>query len=74
MCVDYRSLNDVTIKNKYPLPCIEDLFDQKRGARVFSKIDFRSGYHQMKIRRSDIPKTVYLPDMVYMSSLSCRLA
>ena len=54
MCVDYRSLNDVTMKNKYPLPCIEDLFDQMRGARVFSKIDLRSGYHQMKIRvRSD---------------------
>jgi hypothetical protein len=56
MCVDYRSLNDVTIKNKYPLPRIEDLFDQMRGARVFSKIDLRSGYHQMKIRLSDIPK------------------
>jgi hypothetical protein len=47
MCVDYRSLNDVTIKNKHPLPRIEDLFDQMRGARVFSKIDLRSGYHQM---------------------------
>jgi hypothetical protein len=57
MCVDYRSLNDVTMKNKYPLPCIEDLFDQMRGARVFSKIDLRSRYHQMKIRPSDIPKT-----------------
>jgi hypothetical protein len=43
--VDYRSLNDVTIKNNYPLPCIEDLFDQMRGAKVFSKIDLRSGYH-----------------------------
>jgi hypothetical protein len=50
MCVDYRTLNDVTVKNKYPLPCIEDLFDQMRDARVFSKIDLRSGYHQMKIR------------------------
>jgi hypothetical protein len=56
MCVDYRSLNDVTIKNKYPLPHIEDLFDHMRGARVFSKIDLRSGYHQIKIRPSDIPK------------------
>jgi hypothetical protein len=59
MCVDYRSLNDVTVKNKYPLPHIEDLFDQVRGARVFSKIDLRSGYHQMNIRPSDIPKTAF---------------
>jgi hypothetical protein len=59
MCVDYRSLNDVTMKNKYPLPRIEDLFDQMRGARVFSKIDLRSGYHQMRIRPSDIPKTAF---------------
>jgi hypothetical protein len=59
MCVDYRSLNDVTVKNKYLLPHIEDLFDQMRGARVFSKIDLRSGYHQMKIRPSDIPKTAF---------------
>jgi hypothetical protein len=59
MCVDYRSLNDVTVKNKYPLPRIEDLFDQMRGARVFSKIDLRSGYHQMKIKPSDIPKTAF---------------
>jgi hypothetical protein len=59
MCVDYRSLNDVTVKNKYLLPRIEDLFDQMRGARVFSKIDLQSGYHQMKIRPSDIPKTAF---------------
>jgi hypothetical protein len=59
MCVDYRSLNDVTIKNKYPLPHTKDLFDQMRGARVFSKIDLRSGYHQMKIRPSNIPKTTF---------------
>jgi hypothetical protein len=60
MCVDYRSLNDVTVKNKYPLPRIEDLFDQMRGVRVFSKIDLRSGYNQMKIRPSDISKTDFL--------------
>jgi hypothetical protein len=59
MCVDYRSLNDVTIKNKYPLPYIEDLFDEMRGARVFSKIDLKSGYHQMKIRASNIPKATF---------------
>jgi hypothetical protein len=56
MCVDYRSLNDVIMKNKYSLPRVEDLFDHMRGARVFSKIDLRSGYHQVKIRPSDIPK------------------
>jgi hypothetical protein len=59
MCVDYRSLNDVTVKNKYLLPRIDDLFYQMRGARVFSKIDLRSDYHQMKIRPSDIPKTAF---------------
>jgi hypothetical protein len=59
MCVDYWSLNEVTIKNKYPLPRIEDLFDQMKGASVFSKIDLRSGYHQLKIRESDIPKTAF---------------
>jgi hypothetical protein len=59
MCVDYRSLNEVTIKNKYPLPRIEDLFDQIKGASVFLKIDLRSGYHQLKIREPDIPKTAF---------------
>jgi hypothetical protein len=59
MCVDYRSINDVTVKNKYMLPRIEDLFDQMRDARVFSKIDLRSGYHQMKIRPSDIPMSAF---------------
>ncbi|KAK1631100.1 hypothetical protein QYE76_005415 [Lolium multiflorum] len=59
LCTDYRKLNDVTIKNKYPLPKIEDLFDQLTGSRVFSKIDLRTGYHQLKIRATDIPKTAF---------------
>jgi hypothetical protein len=60
MCIDYRALNEVTIKNKYALPRIEDLFDQLRGAGVFSKIDLRSSHHQLRIRPSDIPKTTFI--------------
>ena len=59
MCIDYQQLNKVTIKNRYPLPIIDDLFDQLQGAIHFSKIDLRSGYHQLKIRREDIPKTAF---------------
>jgi hypothetical protein len=59
MCIDYRALNDVTIKNKYPLPRIEDLFGRLRGASVFLKIDLMIGYHQLRIRPSDIPKTIF---------------
>jgi hypothetical protein len=57
MCVDYRPLNEVTIKNKYTLPRIDLLFDQLTGARVFSKIDLKSSYHHIRIRPEDIPKT-----------------
>jgi hypothetical protein len=60
LCVDYRALNEVIVKNKNPLPRIDDLFDQLRGSCVFSKIDLRSGYHQLKIRECDIPKTAFV--------------
>jgi hypothetical protein len=59
LCVDYRPLNAVTVKNKYPLPRIDILFDQLAGARVFSKVDLHSGYHQIKIYPEDVPKTVF---------------
>jgi hypothetical protein len=59
LCIDYRPFNAVTIKNRYPLPRIDVLFDQLDGGKVFSKIDLCSGYHQVKIRASDIPKTAF---------------
>jgi hypothetical protein len=59
MCIDYRELNKITTKNKYPLPRIDDLFDQLQGAQIFSKIDLRLGYYQLKIRRENISKTAF---------------
>ena len=59
MCIDYRQLNRVTIKNKYSFPRIEELFDQLQGARVFSKIDLRSGYYQLRIKADNVPKTTF---------------
>nr|GFC76934.1 reverse transcriptase domain-containing protein [Tanacetum cinerariifolium] len=59
MCIDYRDLNKLTVKNRYPLPRIDDLFDQLQGSSVYSKIDLRSGYHQLRVREEEIPKTAF---------------
>ncbi|GJX06486.1 putative reverse transcriptase domain-containing protein [Tanacetum coccineum] len=59
MCIDYRELNKLTVKNCYPLPRIDDLFDQLQGSSVYSKIDLRFGYHQLRVREEDIPKTAF---------------
>ncbi|GJS52511.1 putative reverse transcriptase domain-containing protein [Tanacetum coccineum] len=59
MCIDYQELNKLTVKNRYSLPRIDDLFDQLQGSSVYSKIDLRSGYHQLRVREEDIPKTAF---------------
>ncbi|GKE02008.1 retrotransposon protein, putative, ty3-gypsy subclass [Tanacetum coccineum] len=59
MCIDYKELNKLTVKNRYPLPRIDDLFDQLQGFSIYSKIDLRSGYHQLRVREQDIPKTAF---------------
>ena len=59
LSIEYRELNKLTIKNKYPLPRIDDLFDQLQGSQVFSKIDLRSGYHQLKVKAEDVEKTAF---------------
>ncbi|WP_369007437.1 reverse transcriptase family protein, partial [Pseudomonas syringae] len=59
MCIDYRELNRVTIKNRYPLPRIDDLMDQVRGSKVFSKLDLASGYHQMRVEEKSVPLTAF---------------
>ena len=59
LCIDYRQSNRVTIKNRYPLSRINDLFDQLRGAQVYYKIDLRTSYHQLRVREADIPKTAF---------------
>ena len=69
LCIDYQELNKVTIKNKYPLPRIDDLFDQLAGTKVFFKIDLRSRYHRLKVREEDVPKKLSELEMGTMSFL-----
>nr|GEV96864.1 hypothetical protein [Tanacetum cinerariifolium] len=59
MCINYHKLNKLTVKNRYPLPRIDNLFDQLQGSSVYSKIDLRSGYYQLRVREEDIPKTAF---------------
>lgn len=68
LCIDYRELNKVTVHNQCPLPCIDDLFNQLMGAKYFSKIDLRLGYHKLRIKEENIPKTTLEPAMDITSS------
>ncbi|GJU77108.1 putative reverse transcriptase domain-containing protein [Tanacetum coccineum] len=69
MCIDYRELNKLTVKNRYPLPRIDDLFDQLQGSSVYSKIDLRSGYHQLRIKEEDIPITAFRTRYVFLDDI-----
>ncbi|GKD58838.1 putative reverse transcriptase domain-containing protein [Tanacetum coccineum] len=73
MCIDYRELNRLIVKNRYPLLRIEDLFDQLQGSRVYSKIDMRSGYHQLRVREEDIPKTASRTRYELLSDYDCDI-
>nr|GFC67658.1 retrotransposon protein, putative, Ty3-gypsy subclass [Tanacetum cinerariifolium] len=72
MCINYRELNKLTVKNRYPLPRIDDLFDQLQGSSVYSKIDLRSGYHQLRVRKEDVLKTAFRTQELYAKFSKCE--
>ena len=73
MCIDYRALNAQTQKNRFPLPRIDDLFDQLQGARYFSSIDLQSAYYQVRLKPEDVPKTAFTTPWACLSSRCCAL-